>query len=509
MFNRFWLVATTLVILSAGSLSAQTTHYVAPIGANTSGAPDGTAANPWSSVGEAISSGKVFGGDTLLLKDGNHGSLHIYNRQFEPALTIRSENNRNAHFDWVRFYDDTSGFVLDSVSVWPVHTLPPNGAALYSQSSASNIVVQNTIIRGAEDSQSFMDWTLARWNSLATSGINFKSSNSSVLGNVISGVQFGISTSGHDVIVDGNTVDGFGGDGLRGLGDRSVFRRNRVSNCFSINSNHDDGFQSWQTDGSVDDLTLDGNTFIEWTGPADHPLRCMLQGIGLFDGWYENLTITNNIVAVTHWHGISVYGGHGVNISNNTVVNLSGNPADRPWILVHDHKNGEPTTGVTVANNLTMKLSTSAASSPFTTHIDNSIIFYPASSFKDVLNFDYTPTPESGFIDTANATYAPDTDVFGRLRPFGLGPDKGAIEVGAPDPVVEEAQVAPETSITDSTEGSTSTFWGTTSTDTTTAETSTATIFTSDTNLEQDVSGEGTKNIRVGRWLKAPKGRNK
>ena len=192
-----------------------------------------------------------------------------------------------------------------------------------------------------------------------------------------------------------------------------------------------------------------------------------------------------------------------MNISNNTVVNLSGNPADRPWILLHDHKNGEPSTDAIVANNLTMKLSTSAASANYTNHIDNSIIFYPASSFKDVLSYDYTPVADSGFIDTANAAYAPDSDIFGGLRPFGAGPDRGAIEVGA---LPSDA-----TDSTDSVTGGTSGVSESTSTEPDTESTSLdgETDTVDPAYGSATASGGGNGQRLVGRWLKAPKGLNK
>jgi hypothetical protein len=104
----------------------------------------------------------------------------------------------------------------------------------------------------------------------------------------------------------------------------------------------------------IRDLTLDSNTIIEWTHAPDHPLRGGLQGIGMFDGPYENLLIQNNVVVTRHTHGISVYGAFGAQIINNTVVSLSGRPGKYPMIRVKKQKDGTPSENVRVANNLAM-----------------------------------------------------------------------------------------------------------------------------------------------------------
>ena len=55
------------------------------------------------------------------------------------------------------------------------------------------------------------------------------------------------------------------------MADDCVFEYNIVKNCYDVNENHDDGFQSWTTmkneDGSkkaVKNITLRGNIFINF-----------------------------------------------------------------------------------------------------------------------------------------------------------------------------------------------------------------------------------------------------
>jgi hypothetical protein len=250
-------------------------------------------------------------------------------------------------------------------------------------------------------------------------------------------VRIGISAGSRSIVED-NVVDGFSGDGMKGVGD-STFRYNLVKNRIKIDKYHSDGFQAY-TKTVIKNLTLESNVIIQWAGPKDYPLRGWLQGIGLFDGFYENLLIQNNLVVVEHSHGLSVYGTRHAKILNNTVVNLTGRPNKYPMIRVKKHKDGRPSEDVLVANNLAMKFE---GGDPANTVIfeNNSIISNPVLVFTDVARFDYLPRSGSGFIDTG-LPVAPAVDLRNHKRPAGTGPDRGAYETGS-SPADETAVAAP------------------------------------------------------------------
>jgi parallel beta-helix repeat protein len=190
--------------------------------------------------------------------------------------------------------------------------------------------------------------------------------------------------------------------------------------------------QSWVTNGSsVKDLTIEGNAIIEWSNPTKSRLRCQLQGIGFFDGFYDNLVIRNNVISVTAYHGISVYGARNAEVINNTVVNGKGSASTYPWIGVFKHKNGSPSKDVMVANNLAMGYHGKTNVTNRRTYTANSTITYPAKVFTDVTKFNYLPKVGSGFIDNGATTVAPKVDIRSYKRPAGKGPDRGAYETGS------------------------------------------------------------------------------
>ena len=77
-----------------------------------------------------------------------------------------------------------------------------------------------------------------------------------------------------------------------------------------------------------------------------------MQGIGCFDGFFEDWVVENNFVVTDHLHGISFYGMRNSRIGNNTVVDLNDIKPGPPWIGATEHKDGTPSENVVVRNNL-------------------------------------------------------------------------------------------------------------------------------------------------------------
>jgi hypothetical protein len=390
-----------------------------------------------------LASKKVAGGDTLLLMDGAYGDVEIKaNAVFDVPVTIMSQNAKNAHFDSIKL-QYTRNLILRNVSVWPRDPAIAKGKLVWALGTTSHITLDGLDVRSEKDAGNYMQWDFARWEARKYMGVHLQGPHSLVIRTKATGVYHGIVVGEDSQIID-SIVDGFNGDGMRAFS-RSVVRGNRISNSVDTDDNHDDGFQSFPTSGTtvVTGLVLDSNTIIEWTGRPDHPLRDKLQGIGLFDGFYDNLTIVNNTVAVSHTHGISVYGTRGARIINNTVVNIRNLTQTTPRISIKDHKDGRPSLDVLVANNVAMSAGGVASEQNRIVFRSNSAIGTPSLVFEDPAAFNYYPKVSSGFIDTADPSVAPSTDMAGMKRPSGAGPDRGAFELRTNVAEVMPAPVEP------------------------------------------------------------------
>jgi hypothetical protein len=229
------------------------------------------------------------------------------------------------------------------------------------------------------------------------------------------------------MLVESNVVENFAGDGLRGLGNDQVFQYNTVKNCYDVNENHDDGFQSWSIndDPPRERVVLRGNTIINYTDP-NQPFRGTLQGIGCFDGPYIDWVVENNLVAVDHWHGISLYGAVNSRIVNNTVLDLNNDSPGPPWSKFFDHKDGTPSENCIVRNNLSTSISNSG--NDILDH--NIIIENPQDFFVDPANLDFRLKEGGTAIDSGSPDLAPEVDIRGVSRSRGGRPDVGAYEFG-------------------------------------------------------------------------------
>lgn len=268
---------------------------------------------------------------------------------------------------------------------------------------------------------------MEQWDTLACNAISVSGDCMTVRDNLCRIVNFGISVSGNYSLVSGNTVENFAGDGLRGLGNDLVFEYNVVKNCYDVNDNHDDGFQSWSIndDPPRERVVLRGNTFINYEDPHQ-PFRGTLQGIGCFDGPYVDWVVENNLVITDHWHGISLYGALNCSIVNNTVVDINETSPGPPWIMVSPHKNNTPSQGCVIRNNIAATITATGDTVEDHNHrlaADDHLFVNT-----DLLDYHLRDENASPVIDQGSSDLAPLIDRDGVARPRGEGVDIGCYE---------------------------------------------------------------------------------
>jgi len=240
-----------------------------------------------------------------------------------------------------------------------------------------------------------------------------------------------VEVEGQDNLVKNNIIENFAGDGLRGIGNYNTFEYNTVKNCYDVDDNHDDGFQAYSRgpggtpgEGTIYGIVLRGNTIISYTDP-NQPFKGPLQGIGCFDGMFEDWIIENNVVITNHWHGITLLGAESCKIINNTVVDRNLQDSSTPWIKIGKHNDGTLGTGNLIRNNLTTSMSNDAG---IGTVDYNIIVSNYDDFFVDYDNFDLRLIEGCPAIDAGSDEYAPLIDKEGISRPQGVGFDVGAYE---------------------------------------------------------------------------------
>jgi parallel beta-helix repeat protein len=436
------------VTVTAAAYPAGNTFYIDPASGSMSNS--GSSGSPWHTLQEVIEAGfiemkayatpyeegadmitvnggaHIQGGDTLILRSGYHGEIYLRSACNERFITIKAQAGHTPTVSRVTFL---------AASRWRLNgvTITQEAAPVYERSTlvsvasgnwhgpTDHIIVENCDIYSINDASS---WSAEQWDTLSCNGIGCTGEESRFLNNTLRNCNFAISIDGKRNLVRGNRVINFAGDGMRGNGHDLVFEYNTVKNCYAVNLNHDDGFQSFSVNGAPpwERVVLRGNIIINRDDPAQ-PLQGSLQGIGCFDGFYIDWIIENNVVVVDHWHGISLYGALNCRVMNNTVINPY---SDRDtWILINPHKDGRPSADCLVRNNITENIIITTGASEDHNYIleRNFNLFENAGGFIFSLAAD-----AASLIDTGSPDMAPLYDIEESARPSGNGVDIGAYE---------------------------------------------------------------------------------
>ena len=370
----------------------------------------------------------VQGGDTITLLSANFGALTISGENNNSTVTIRANTVTIAVFTSVNF-NNSSYWNLDGVDIKPRYNSGADGTNAVNL-DGNHLTIKNCNINYSDD---ISGWTESDWLARTGNGIVMDGANLNVIDNTITVVDHGIACIASNSIVSGNLIANFRGDGIRGLGDDVTYEYNIIKNSFDVDDNHDDGFQSWSVGpggvgtGVVKNVVLRGNTIINYEDP-NQPFKGNLQGVGLFDGMFENWVVENNLVITDHWHGISFYGAINCKIINNTVVDNDLTPSPDPWIMITDHKNGTPSSEVIVRNNISTDFSFSGGVTEdhnveITMNEASTYFANPAGG-----NGNYHMIVTSPAIDAGNSVNAPNSDKDGIARPQGNGFDIGCYE---------------------------------------------------------------------------------
>lgn len=423
---------STATASSTATTAATTTGMTTTTATATAPVSTSATANTYQSIAEVFASGLVTGGDRILLMAGYHGPMMIQGQKFASPVVIEPVPGQVAHVDSLQIRSSQNITVQD-LKVWSSNNKAGQVAVLRTYGDTSDILFSNMDVRSVSDSGNYMNWSLGQWLSYKRSGVLLDGNRVSIVGSRVTGVYNGIVSQAANAVIRNNIVDGFGGDGMRALGDYTLVQGNKIQNCFDIDPNHDDGFQSYSTSaagkagqGTLYGLKVIGNKIIEWSQTATNPLRCNLQGIGMFDGIYKDLVIQNNLIAVSAYHGITVAGAQNAVIANNTVVNIMGQSQRYPWIQVSYDKDGTPSSNVVIANNLAMNIKQMKGQSNVTFANNRTIAIQ--TEFASIAAKNFALSTVSPAANAGVAKYAPSTDIMNVPRPKGSGPDIGAYE---------------------------------------------------------------------------------
>ncbi|WP_373651892.1 hypothetical protein [Schlesneria sp. DSM 10557] len=332
-------------------------------GSTTKG--DGSAKKPWGSLqsiidanlidGRARSNGKVGPGDLIYLMSGNHGDIGIWGPSHTNAdfITIQAGPSQTPIIKTMTM-SNCEKWVVRGVTF---ENIPKAG----DRKVLLNIQQSNEVIIDANKFRSQADvrkWSPRNWATLSAPHAIFtnKLTNSTISKNIITNVENGIAVSGDSLDVSNNSVDYFANDGIQFTASNSIISRNRITNHYGLwnNGYHHDGMQGYTAwdERNTKNVVVDGNTVLASTGayPLIPPVSTgqgddYMQGIVIFQGDWDNLTVTNNVVGAAGFHGLSLFNLKNSSVLNNTIISQAKNHDS--WLgIFGEYKN------VVVRNNI-------------------------------------------------------------------------------------------------------------------------------------------------------------
>ena len=266
------------------------------------------------------------GGDTIVLKDGHYGSLKL-TADFSSTVTIRAEDHLGATISGLDLFGATN-LTFDGIDFYSGGNGGIGRGIVSIERGSSGIAIVNSEVHGNQDGIYAGHYGI----------YNRESNNVTFRNNDIHDVDNGIVIFGSvGAEVSGNRIDYFYQDAMKLAGLRSSKILDNISygKVFKPGAVHSD-FMQFQ--GSSSDVLIEGNAFLAGT-VAD------VQGIFLWDGTYDNITIENNLIHTGMARGISIQAGSGNVVESNTLLNVPGMVHNQTLVLVP--------AGTTVEDNIT------------------------------------------------------------------------------------------------------------------------------------------------------------
>jgi hypothetical protein len=245
------------------------------------------------------------GGDTIILENGNYGSLDIENRHFGDYVTIRAENSLGAKFHDIDIRG-SSHVRIDGVHVSHGSNGGPSSKVVTIDGDSRHVEFINSEVNGLEDGKNTGHYGI---HSGDAQDVTIKN-------NYVHDVKNGIvvlGTKGVDVV--GNEIDKIGSDAMKfaSMSDALIENNTGPRTITQDDSSWHMDFMQFQ--GNVQDTIIRGNVFMPESTSWSQGIFAG-KGMGMKD-----VLIEQNIIYTGILNGIKIYDGSGIVVQNNTVLN--------------------------------------------------------------------------------------------------------------------------------------------------------------------------------------------
>lgn len=217
------------------------------------------------------------------------------------------------------------------------------------------------------------------------------------------------------VIIEGTEFSGMQGDGIRMEGVQDIRIANNEFHSFQGSpyaNNHDDMIQMWTVNTQIisRDIEITGNFFDSSNGFGTQTILIQNERDGGNpERWYENITISDNVIYNSHVHALRVSGVNGVTIENNTV--LWNDDSGVVMTGADDTQSTMPRIEVNTASDITITGNiVGAISAPQGVDVsDNYIVTYVNASDPSYFGNHFINATTDGMLDLRDLALLPDS----------------------------------------------------------------------------------------------------
>lgn len=295
------------------------------------------------------------GGEIIILKDSGDfsGSASLYNATPASKVRVVAETPLAKMVGKIAMGGTSKNFAFDDILFCTDQPSTAQSNWLFkSDLTTGDIDLRGCKAMGRADADNYMAWVAADWLGWRVSGFWLRGQRSAAKKCKAVGVDFGFISDGENTFEECE-VTGYNSDAFRLNGDGSALLYSRAKDAVFCDGNHDDGVQSFVTKSNpiVNRLKMIGNILLSYTGDPANPIAGHAQGIGFFDGPYEDVTIEDNYIETPAYHGIAIAGCKRLSIQRNRLLGIDPSDQRRPWVRVTSTKGGLPSTQVMVKDN--------------------------------------------------------------------------------------------------------------------------------------------------------------
>jgi hypothetical protein len=448
------------------------TFYIDPAKGSADG--DGSQGRPWRTLAEVLdpkgrmvatdqrqhqtdgsfvqrpngNPGPIKPGDTLVLASGDHGDVKLTQYVNSAFISVVAGPGQTPLVQSLRAIG-SSHWLFRGLKFQKEMPQPgPSGAFVEIldhgfAGPGDNFILESNSISTRDDVSGWadQDWVDRPFI------YGFKSSVHclTLAGNHFFYLRNGAAIFGDSSLVENNRFEAIGNDSINIAASNLTIRHNTITDGRHTPAEglHPDAIQGWSFKGATNrNVIIDSNLILNPKGVNENGM----QGISIFDGSWDGIVISNNVVVTNAFHSIALYGARNALIINNSVA--SPNPTAREtWIKVHNSKENPDDISVIVRNNITPQI---VIDSPNAV-VDHNLTKYGVRSEREAmgrfnhggpdnlldhqfdLNFrefepqirkvDLRLKPDSRAIGAGSPDRAPPTDIDGhkRIPPIDIG----------------------------------------------------------------------------------------